>query len=137
VYNERVKERSEERTAEQSPSLIPRKINKNEENDKPQVLLKILIVEDSLSILKVVCHMLRQKGHTVQSALNGSLGLDMMTQGYHGIAFDVVLMDLQMPVMDGIEATRRYIYIHTYVYMYIYINTYRERDTYLYIYVYR
>eukprot|EP00596_Hydrurales_sp_CCMP1899_P003483 CAMPEP_0119039596 /NCGR_PEP_ID=MMETSP1177-20130426/9171_1 /TAXON_ID=2985 /ORGANISM="Ochromonas sp, Strain CCMP1899" /LENGTH=853 /DNA_ID=CAMNT_0007003679 /DNA_START=1000 /DNA_END=3561 /DNA_ORIENTATION=+ len=108
VYNERVKERSDECTAEQSSSIIPRKINKHDRNDMPKVLLKILIVEDSLSILKVVSHMLRQKGHTVQSALNGSLGLDLMTQGYHGIAFDVVLMDLQMPVMDGIEATRRF-----------------------------
>jgi PleD family two-component response regulator len=99
VYNERVKERSEreQRTPEQSSSLVPRKMNKHDKhNDTPSVLLKILIVEDSLSILKVVCHMLRQKGHTVESAHNGSLGLDMMIQGYNAGACDVVLMELLM-----------------------------------------
>ena len=48
------------------------------------------------------------KGHEVQTAANGSLGLKMLKDAYLSQDFDMVLTDLQMPVMDGIEATRRY-----------------------------
>ena len=74
----------------------------------PTTKLRILIIEDSLSILKVVAQMLRSKGHHVDTATNGSLGLDRLILGHAQNEFDVCLCDLQMPVMDGIECTRRY-----------------------------
>lgn len=49
---------------------------------------------------------LKAKGHHVEVADNGSLGLEKLTKNYDD--FDLVLCDLQMPVMDGFEATRRF-----------------------------
>ena len=69
---------------------------------------RFLVVDDSLSILKVLCRALSNKKYSVETADNGSAGLDRMIKGYDTQDFDFVLMDLQMPVMDGIEAVRRY-----------------------------
>ena len=69
---------------------------------------RILLVDDSVAILKVTSRLLKMKGHEVQTAANGSLGLKMLKDAYLSQDFDMVLTDLQMPVMDGIEATRRY-----------------------------
>jgi CheY-like chemotaxis protein len=69
---------------------------------------RILIVDDSLSILKVTSRLLTMKGHTVETAPNGSVGLKMLKEASVAQEFDMVLTDLQMPVMDGIEATRRF-----------------------------
>jgi CheY-like chemotaxis protein len=70
--------------------------------------LNILLVDDSLSILKMSSMMLRRQGHSVSTAENGAIAVDMMdTATSTQVPFDVVLMDLQMPVMDGLEATSR------------------------------
>lgn len=66
--------------------------------------LRILLVDDSLSILKMCRMMLQQAGHEVRTAVNGQVALQMM----HEQRFDVVLMDLQMPVLDGLQAVRLY-----------------------------
>jgi len=74
--------------------------------DKPKRLqgMRILVVEDN-KINQAVAHgLLSQEGAIVTLADNGRLGVDaVMTMQP---AYDVVLMDLQMPVMDGFEATR-------------------------------
>ena len=67
--------------------------------------LRVLIVDDSPSILKLSSQMLRRKGFIVDTAENGSIGLDMIIN--NKIPYDIVLMDLQMPVMDGLESVRR------------------------------
>jgi CheY-like chemotaxis protein/signal transduction histidine kinase len=80
--------------------------------------LSILLVDDTLSILKMTTMMLKRGGHKVEQADNGAVALEIILQGYaknrkqYGSKcadspFDVVLMDLQMPVMDGLEAVRR------------------------------
>ena len=71
--------------------------------------LKILLVEDSPSIMKMTTMMLKRHGHDTTCAENGEEALKCIADQIQnfGIPFDVVLMDLQMPVMDGLEAAKR------------------------------
>ena len=64
--------------------------------------LNILVVEDNLVNQKVVNSMLKRLGHAVSVAENGKIALGMI----HEKQFDLVLMDVQMPIMDGIECTK-------------------------------
>ena len=64
--------------------------------------LQILLVEDHPINQMLATTLLKKWGHTVVLAKNGQEGVDMFpTQ-----AWDIVLMDMQMPVMGGVEATR-------------------------------
>ena len=63
--------------------------------------LNILLAEDNTINQRVAQRMLNMAGHQVSVAENGKLALAMFEQG----AFDAVLMDVQMPEMDGFEAT--------------------------------
>ncbi|MCX8501837.1 MAG: ATP-binding protein, partial [Alphaproteobacteria bacterium] len=64
---------------------------------------KILLVEDNKINQTVVTTMLTRLGHSVEAANNGQSALKLLDEK----SFDLVLMDLQMPGMDGEEATRR------------------------------
>jgi signal transduction histidine kinase/ActR/RegA family two-component response regulator len=64
---------------------------------------RILIVEDGATNRKLLRLILQRAGATVSLAENGEIGLRMALQQ----PFDVILMDMQMPVMDGYTATRR------------------------------
>lgn len=64
--------------------------------------LNILVVDDVLSIRKTTKMMLEKSGFNVSMSQNGEEALKIMKESQ----FDVVLMDLQMPVMDGIEAMK-------------------------------
>lgn len=68
-----------------------------------QVLLNVLLVEDHEVNQKLAVTLLTRWGHHVEVAGNGQIALDMLAQQ----AFDIILMDMMMPVMDGLEATRR------------------------------
>lgn len=68
--------------------------------------MRILVVEDNLINQQVARELLIAEGALVEIADNGLLGLSAITHANSGTPFDVVLMDLQMPVMDGFEATR-------------------------------
>ncbi len=65
--------------------------------------LCVLIVEDNAVNQMVIDELLRGFGHTTVLAENGQQALGCVIQGN----IDLVLMDCQMPVMDGFEATRR------------------------------
>jgi two-component system sensor histidine kinase/response regulator len=64
--------------------------------------LSILLVEDNAVNQKLAATLLRKMGHTVSVAVNGQEALDCLTDG----TFDLVFMDMQMPVMGGLDATR-------------------------------
>jgi len=66
--------------------------------------MRILVVEDNLLNQKVAQELLKLEGAEITLAANGQLAVDAVLSG--AVSFDVVLMDLQMPVMDGFEATR-------------------------------
>ena len=68
-----------------------------------RLVFSILLVEDNVINQKVVTATLRKKGYEVSVANNGSEALEALARSQ----FDLVLMDLQMPVLDGLETTRR------------------------------
>ncbi|NIQ03957.1 MAG: response regulator [Nitrospinaceae bacterium] len=65
--------------------------------------LKILLADDAAMNLSMATKLFTRKGHTVVGVENGRAALD----AFRNDSFDVVLMDIQMPVMDGLEATRQ------------------------------
>ncbi len=74
-----------------------------------QCCLSILVVDDSPPILKMTSLMLKRLGHKITTAENGAIALRLVEDHWYNskLCFDVILMDLQMPVMDGLEATKR------------------------------
>jgi len=63
--------------------------------------LRILLVEDQEISLRFIAKILQNMGHTLDAAQGGREAVEKWEHG----TFDVILMDVQMPVMDGIEAT--------------------------------
>jgi len=66
--------------------------------------LRLLLAEDNALNAKVFKKLLENRGVAVTCVYNGADALALLTSG--NAHFDAVLMDLQMPVMDGLEATR-------------------------------
>ncbi|MBF0451734.1 MAG: ABC transporter substrate-binding protein [Candidatus Magnetomorum sp.] len=64
--------------------------------------IKLLLAEDDLLNRKSVIHFLTGKGYEVIAAENGKHALEILKKE----SFDLILMDIQMPEMDGMEATR-------------------------------
>jgi len=64
--------------------------------------LCILLAEDNPVNQKLAMRILEKRGHTVAAAGNGELALEALEK----MRFDLVLMDVEMPVMNGIETTR-------------------------------
>ncbi|MEY3328094.1 MAG: hypothetical protein RLZZ115_975 [Cyanobacteriota bacterium] len=69
----------------------------------PSSNLKILLAEDHVVNQKVAIQMLQRLGYRADIAGNGLEVLDALNRQY----YDVILMDVQMPLMDGLETTRR------------------------------
>jgi signal transduction histidine kinase/DNA-binding response OmpR family regulator/HPt (histidine-containing phosphotransfer) domain-containing protein len=68
---------------------------------------RILLVEDNAINQQIAVELLEGVGASVTVANNGREAVDVLTTGPQPPPFDVVLMDLQMPVMDGYQATAR------------------------------
>jgi PAS domain S-box-containing protein len=71
---------------------------------RPQALLHVLVAEDNLVNRKLVTTLLKKRGHTVKAVENGRKAVQSIQTAEK--PFDVVLMDLQMPEMGGLEAAR-------------------------------
>jgi len=65
--------------------------------------MKILLVEDARSVSVLMAARLASFGHAVTTAANGQLALDIFKEE----DFDLILMDIEMPVMNGFETTNR------------------------------
>ena len=68
--------------------------------------MRILVVEDNLVNQQVAEELLAMEGALVSLAANGQAGVDAIAAGMHSHQFDAVLMDIQMPILDGYAATR-------------------------------
>jgi two-component system, sensor histidine kinase len=66
-------------------------------------MFRILVVEDNQVNQKVVTTVLRKRGYTIELANDGTEALAKLE---NSAVFDLILMDVQMPVLDGLEATR-------------------------------
>ncbi len=64
---------------------------------------RILLVEDNAVNRTIATRLLQKRGHLVIAVENGALAVEATASDH----FDVVLMDVQMPVMDGLTATTR------------------------------
>ena len=64
--------------------------------------LSILLAEDDRVNQMMACRMLEKEGHSVTCVCNGREVLEKLEEN----TFDCILMDIQMPIMDGMEATR-------------------------------
>jgi len=70
--------------------------------------VKLLLVEDGIDNQKLISYVLSKVGACVSVAVNGEIGRNMALEARDaGRPFDVVLMDMQMPVLDGYTATRQ------------------------------
>ncbi len=85
------------RTDEAGPITRPLELTR-----EPAESLRVLLVEDNAVNRKVATRMLEKRGHQVVVTLNGKEALAALQKD----TYDLVLMDVQMPEMDGLEATR-------------------------------
>jgi CheY-like chemotaxis protein len=74
-----------------------------QDHPDPRKTLHILLAEDNLVNQKLATRLLEKRGHRVVLAVNGRRALSALEK----TAYDLVLMDVQMPEMDGLEATQK------------------------------
>ena len=88
-------------TTNHRPCNPPTQITVSQEDARE---LKILLAEDNLINQKLAIALLEKEGHHVTVAADGQQAVDLFSKSRG--QFDVVLMDVQMPVMDGFAATK-------------------------------
>ena len=79
------------------------KLHNNKEDTKDVDGLRVLLAEDNVINQTLVIEMLRRVGIAVSAVQNGAEALDALEKDN----YDLILMDIQMPIMDGLEAIKR------------------------------
>lgn len=64
---------------------------------------RVLLVEDNEMNRDMLSRRLKKKGYEVEMAIDGAQGVEMARRG----SYDLILMDMSLPVIDGWEATRQ------------------------------
>jgi CheY-like chemotaxis protein len=89
-----------------SPVVVDCSLNQSDSYLKTKIpKLRILLVDDAPMLRKATSRALMKEGHDVDVAHHGAECLKVLES--KDFAFDLILMDLQMPVMDGLEASQR------------------------------
>jgi CheY-like chemotaxis protein len=78
----------------------------------PVEKLRVLIVEDTPLVAKMTSKLLINQGHSTEIAENGEIAINKVFSSYEKnnyqySSYDIILMDFQMPIMDGLEATNK------------------------------
>jgi signal transduction histidine kinase/CheY-like chemotaxis protein len=84
-------------------SVKPQKLTSTEQERLRRSQVRLLVAEDNQINLRLITLMLQKFGYRADVAANGVEALQAMQRQ----AYDIILMDVQMPEMDGMEATRR------------------------------
>ena len=66
---------------------------------------RVLLVEDNALNREITTEILKENGFMIEEAENGAIAVDMVSRAKPGY-YDLILMDIQMPVMDGYQAAR-------------------------------
>lgn len=86
------------------PAIVQIEKQTEKKQSKPTISLNILLAEDSPTNQLVAKLMLERRGHKVTISNHGEEAISKLLQRHE--SFDLVLMDISMPVLDGLEATK-------------------------------
>jgi CheY-like chemotaxis protein len=97
-----------------APSSLPEPVQKDTTSEQPDTLLeevslegcRILIVEDIPENAEIVADLLELEDAETEHAENGKIALDMFKESPE-CYYDAILMDLRMPILDGLETARK------------------------------
>lgn len=97
-----IEDRPDKKTAQKKEKSVNRTQSKKSDQQPSLLGVKVLVVDDATDNLFLITRYLSKQGAEVEQAENGVIGIQKALAG----DFDIILMDIQMPEMDGYTATR-------------------------------
>jgi len=97
----RVLSQTSDENAECTSLVTRHSLREEHSEERPPVSLRVLVAEDNPVTQRLTARLLEKRGHSVTTVENGSEAL----RALESTNFDIVLMDVQMPEMDGFAAT--------------------------------